>query len=55
MSLAKNLHLLVWEQQVTPWILGLEHIAIAKYSIAIAKIKGDSGQLCLVPLAILGF
>lgn len=34
-------------------MLGLERMAIANVSIAITKIRGDRGQPCLVPLAIL--
>lgn len=51
MSSENKLHLWIYEPQVTPCILGLEHMAIANDLIAIAKIKGDRGLSCLVPLA----
>lgn len=44
MSSAKRPHLWVWAPQVTPWMLGLEHMSIASFIIAMVKIKGDRGH-----------
>ena len=52
-SSANSAHLCTCCPQFTPFILWSDLIAIASVSIAIAKINGDRGQPCLVPLAIL--
>lgn len=52
-SSANRTHLWVVGPQSTPLISGWERIAIARGSITIANIRGESGQPCLVPLAIL--
>lgn len=44
---------LIFGPQSTPLISGFERIAIARGSISMANMRGETGQPCIVPLAIL--
>lgn len=52
-SSANRAHLCSWGPHITPLISGWVLIATAKVSMAMANIRGESGQSCLVPFFML--
>lgn len=51
-SSANKVHLWTRGPHLTPLMSGWSLMVVAKVSIAMAKIMGDRGQPCLVPLCI---